>query len=192
MSPGMEKFAAKYMLENGLIKIRLREAGIAYDFLSEPIDLDPVSGQKRNLVPWMALVVFDPEELLISTTDATAIGLMTINNNVTTYNVSSYDPTKLPANGAFQMTIGDYLSKISNHRIYYEAGYVGAPTDLAALQASTDMTNVIFPTKALIKTLFGAKTTPSVGGSDQVFEGQKVLAFHLYPFSTGSSLTVES
>lgn len=160
----------------------LREAGIAYNFCNDPIDPDPTRGSVgRNLVPWMALVVFDPEELVITQTDAIAIGLM----DGTTFksNIASYVPDKLPSNGAFQMMVQEYFQTIPNHRIFYEAGYPKdakgqEPQDLTDLRTSTDMTNVIFPTKALIKTMFGAKETPDLvaGESDRIFEGQKLMA----------------
>lgn len=128
----------------------------------------------------MAVVVFDPEELLITTDDAKAIGLM--DPTTLKSNIASYDPTKLPANGRFQMTVREYFMKIPTHWIYYEAVYPEIPgnppvpnPDLAALQILTDMTNVIFPTKGLIKKLFGAKVTPIIADdSDRTFEAQKV------------------
>lgn len=168
-------------MKKELTQVRLREAGIAYSFCSDPIDPDPARGSEgRNLVPWMGLVVFDPEELVITQSDAIAIGLM----DGTTFksNVASYVPDKLPSNGAFQMMVQEYFQTIPNHRIFYEAGYPKdaqgkEPQDLTDLRTSTDMTNVIFPTKALVKTIFGAKKTADLvaGESDRIFEGQKVL-----------------
>lgn len=101
------------------------------------------------MVPWMALVVFDTDELVLQPSDAASIGLTSI---------ASYMPAKLPANGSFDMAIGEYLSKITKNRIYYEAGYTeaAAQSDWDNLKASTDSTSIIFPTKARIQEIFGS------------------------------------
>jgi hypothetical protein len=148
--------------------IRLREAGLKYKFLQDPIDpnIKP-SPSGRNLVPWMALVVFDPDELVVSQNDAVEVGL--IDAGASTSNIASYDPSKLPSNGAFQMTVGEYINKITqSHRIYYEAAGV------EDLKVSTDMTNVIFPPQELIKAIFGGNDPDIEGETDRIFEGQKV------------------
>lgn len=157
----------------------LREAGVSYSFLSDPIDPSTTPGPTgRNLVPWMALIAFDPSELQVSETDATAIGLSVPSKPAD--GIQSYVPTKLPADGAFQMKIGEYLSKITTHRIYYEAGYEGdGEQDFEELKGEADMTNVIFPQKSLIKQILGSKTTSDIPnpvpvGEDRIFEGQKV------------------
>lgn len=79
---------------------------MAYNFLEDPIDPShSPSKTGRNLVPWMALIVFDSDELLVSPDDSISIGLK--NQSDPTKDIPSYVPEKLPANGAFQMTIGD-------------------------------------------------------------------------------------
>ncbi|CZR65010.1 uncharacterized protein PAC_14910 [Phialocephala subalpina] len=165
-----------------------REAGVGYDFLGNPIDPShkPSIGG-RNLVPWMAVVVFDPGELLLSPADAASIGLIN-STDPATYDptkdiktpnstVSTYIPTKLPSDGAYQMTIGDYFTKIPIHRIYYEAGYDGT-TD-----PNPDPVSVIFPKKSMLEEIFGSKATPSIptdpvelAKSDRRFEAQKLMA----------------
>lgn len=157
----------------------LREAGVSYSFLSDPIDPSTTPGPSgRNLVPWMALIAFDPSELQVSETDAVEIGLSVPSKPET--GIQSYIPSKLPANGAFQMKVGEYLSKITAHRIYYEAGYEGdGEADFKDLKIDADMTNVIFPQKSLIIQILGSKTTsdipsPVPAGEDRIFEGQKV------------------
>ena len=104
----------------------------------------------RSMVPWMAVVVFETEELTVQPDEAVTIGLS---------GVSSYSPQKLPANGAFSMTVGDYLSKIPSNRVNYEAGYDNPKSqdDFDALKQSTDMTSIIFPTKSRIKQIFGSE-----------------------------------
>ncbi|KAF8851876.1 hypothetical protein BDZ45DRAFT_678781 [Acephala macrosclerotiorum] len=159
----------------------VREAGVSYSFLSDPIDPSTTPGpSSRNLVPWMALITFDPSELQVSEADATAIGLN--DPGKPDDGIESYMPSKLPADGAFQMKIGEYLSKITTHRIYYEAGYEGdGEQDFEDLKGETDMTNVIFPQKSLIKQILGSKTTSDIPnpvpvGEDRIFEGQKMMA----------------
>ncbi|KAH8654009.1 hypothetical protein BGZ60DRAFT_435848 [Tricladium varicosporioides] len=159
----------------------LREAGVYYKFLSDPIDPSTTPGPSgRNLVPWMALIAFDPSELQVSGDDAIAIGLSVPDKPDAS--IKSYVASKLPADGAFQMQIGEYLTKIKTNRIYYEAGYEGdGSNDLEDLKDSTDMTNVIFPQKYLIKQILGSKTTEDIPnpipvGEDRIFEGQKMMA----------------
>ena len=93
--------------------------------------------------------------------------------------IESYDAEKLPANGAFQMTVGEYFTKIPKHRIYYEAGYEeNGKADLDELKESADQTSVIFPQISLVKQLFGSRVTEKILGTkdeDRIFEGQKVV-----------------
>jgi hypothetical protein len=100
------------------------------------------------MVPWMAVVVFDPEELLVQPAEAGTTGL----DGITFGGVASYNSQKLPANGTFPMAIGDYLTKIPTHRIYYDAGYSTAAEtkELNDLKSSTEMTSIIFPKKKLL------------------------------------------
>ncbi|KAH0562327.1 hypothetical protein GP486_002981 [Trichoglossum hirsutum] len=146
-----------------------RRAGIFYPFLDGPIDKDTVRSRPgRNMVPWMAVVVFDPEELLVSPGDAKATGL----DQIASYKeIGLSGNVKPPPNGAYPMTVGDYLSKIPKNRIFYEAGYRGkGEAELRGLKESKDMTSVIFPRKSLVKQIFGGKDNP------KVLEGQKLMA----------------
>ncbi|KAJ9607109.1 hypothetical protein H2200_008181 [Cladophialophora chaetospira] len=148
----------------------LRRAGITYHFLKQPFNppsATPAAGpaptpdaNPHSMVPWMAVVVFSPDELLVSQTEATAIGLDKI--QLASQNV--YTSTKLPANGAFSMTVKDYLGKLQNNRIYYEAA------DTSEISSSPEVTSVIFPTKLLLQQIFGDKTQP------HVLQGHRLLA----------------
>jgi hypothetical protein len=120
----------------------MRRAGVFYPFLEKPFDPEPNGGQPRSMVPWMAVLVFSPDELLVNDNDAVATGLKKI---------TSYVPTKLPANGAFEMTVGDYLTKLPKRRIFYEAAGIDD------LKDSTEVTSIIFPTKGLIQQMLGTK-----------------------------------
>jgi hypothetical protein len=127
------------------------------DFDSLPDPRNPPSPRGfRNMVPWMALLVFDPDELKVTPGDASSTGLA---------GIPSYDSQKLPLDGAFPARIGDYLSKITTNRIYYEA--VAAEFD--ELKDSTDMTSIIFPTRQRLEEILGNKA------SLQNLSNQKVL-----------------
>ena len=146
----------------------LRRPGLSYDWLKEPTDPDPAqSGAPRNMVPWMAVVVFDPEELLVQPTEASTTGL----DGITFGGVASYNSQKLPADGAFPMAVGDYLTKIPTYRIYYDAGYSTAAEtkELSDLKSSTEMTSIIFPKKKLLQQIFGTEDQ-----LPQVLNAQKV------------------
>jgi hypothetical protein len=136
----------------------LRLPGVSFKGPVDPDPSDPSIG--RNMTPWMALVVFDAAELLVQPTDATNIGLASISSigiTSTGTPVPAYMPTKLPGSGAYAMTVGDYLTKMTKNRVYYEAGYTEseAKDDWAQLQKSTDQTSIIFPTKSRIQEIFG-------------------------------------
>ena len=134
----------------------LRQAGISkWTQIALDTEDDPSgrstspSDNGRNLVPWMALLVFRPEELQVTPDEA---------NNLKLSGMPSYNAVKLPANGAFPMTVGQYLSTISS-RVYYEAGYQGdGLADFTNLETSTDATSIIFPTKTQLQSMFGTVT----------------------------------
>lgn len=108
-----------------------------------------------------AVIVFDPSELSITPADAKNLGLVANDGSVV---IKSYDPLKLPTTGAFPMKVQEYFASITS-RVKYEAVFAD-PTnpDWLKMQASTEVTNVIFPTKARFSQLFGASndTTCSV------------------------------
>lgn len=130
----------------------LRYAG-SEDPFHGPVDPDPTKDPLdekktvgyRNMVPWMALLVFDPEELRVPAENVPK-GLGSI---------SSYDPNKLPLDGAFPMKVGEYLEKIPTNRIYYEAGYT--PKAFTELQESEEGTSIIFPTRRRLQEILGNK-----------------------------------
>jgi hypothetical protein len=141
-----------------------RTAGHA-DYLLKPQDPDN-DGHTRNFVPWMALVVLDPDELVVNADDAKSTGLDQLAP-------PKYDPTKPPADGAYKVTVGDYLGLTS--RIYYETGYDTTKQDWKDLKTSKDMTSVIFPTKARIQQIFGDNSgIDSDKGVQKTLAAQKV------------------
>jgi hypothetical protein len=143
-----------------------RPAGIS-DWMTDAVDTKsleepPVpSIDGHNLMPWMGLLVFKPSDLIVAPPDAALLGL-------TSSGMQAYDPTKLPANGSYQMTVGQYLTNIKS-RTCYEAGYQvahagndpqksledTADDDYNELKDSKEVMTAIFPTKDQIKTVLG-------------------------------------
>jgi hypothetical protein len=113
-----------------------------------------------GLPPWMALVVFDPTELQLTSAEETALGIP-IPAPPIVPNTTPQPQQPVPNAGqiatpnAYPMMVKDYLTKITS-RVNYEAGF-GAPQDqpeLAALKNSQDPTTIIFPQKSLVDTIF--------------------------------------
>jgi hypothetical protein len=118
---------------------------------------DPTEVPLRSVVPWVALVAFDPDELKLTAADALALRVPGFQPD------SSGNPpdmTLQPNTGGFPMTVGQYLDTTTgiSSRVEYEAGYPvnisAALTEWNELQVSTDPTTVIFPTKKLFSTIF--------------------------------------
>lgn len=132
----------------------------------DTFDVNPITDSDgHNFMPWLALLVFQPSELVVSDGDAKMLGLKADG-------MTAYNPLKLPPDGAYQMSVGQYLSNIQS-RVCYEAGYqLGhltdhtKPLDQTADQEYQDMkkspevTSVIFPTKAQLKTMLGGTSIP--------------------------------
>lgn len=91
------------------------------------------------LSPWIALVVFDPEEVKLQPADEAKLAIP--------------DPKMSSGAGAYSMSVGDYLSTIKS-RVNYGASpdYINIETKLLS---STDPCTIIFPRKELIKQVFG-------------------------------------
>ncbi|KAH8882539.1 hypothetical protein GQ53DRAFT_847524 [Thozetella sp. PMI_491] len=147
-----------------------REAGLS-NWMLGPIDKDPSETLGHNLVPWLALLVFQPDDLKLDSSAANAMRLDTIKAKNGTY---LYNSAKLPANGAFDMSVGNYLSLDAGSRVWYEAGYT-SPPDLdyfnKVLKSSPDSTSAIFPTKTQLKSLMLDQT-----GALAPLEAQKLMA----------------
>ena len=149
-----------------------RPAGTA-DWMLGPTDTgNPKDALKhsqkgRNIVPWIALMVFKADDLRVSTTEASALNLDKIKaGKRAASNLDGqagqpveenvYNESKQPASGAFAMNVGDYLSTITS-RVYYDAGYNHNPEDLTELKTSSERTSIIFPIKSDVQKIFNAK-----------------------------------
>jgi hypothetical protein len=126
-----------------------------------PIDFDPVLQKKRSMVPWVALLVFDPEELALTAEEIVKLNIPGFFNE----KVSEINTTKLPQSGAYPMAVKDYLSLPKASRVAYEHGYPeGNPTlqqKWQDLKTSPDPTSIIFPKKGLVRDIFMSGSAPS-------------------------------
>jgi len=143
-----------------------RPAGLSL-WMTDAVDTNSLETEPQpnpdghNFMPWMGILVFKPSDLTVDGPSASDLGL-------TADGMQSYDPTKLPANGAFQMTVSQYLTNIKS-RVCYEIGYQipHARNDPAKsledttddeykrLKKSPEVMNAIFPTKKQIQTVLG-------------------------------------
>jgi len=109
----------------------------------------------RSMVPWLALLVFDPRELKLDSADeAKALGMPKFQD------LSQVDMNSAEnARGTFSMSVKDYLTSIKS-RVFYEAAYMDDSTGELDTQKWTDFTdnnsatNVIFPKKDLFVRMF--------------------------------------
>ena len=149
-------------------------AGTA-ESLKHPIDPHKFNDDKgnervimRNLVPWVALLVFDPEELHI--TDVTELSDLGIAGFTKEEDLKKQDPE-----GVFTMSVNDYLNLPNGSRINYRAGFpVGKEGDEAYAKLASGNVNVILPSKELFKSIFG--TTGSMTDEGPSVQAHKYLA----------------
>jgi hypothetical protein len=122
----------------------------------------------RAIVPWVALLVFDPAELRLP--DLQTIQGLNIPGIATDADMLKQNP-----NGSFSMKVSEYFNIPQTSRVNYEAGYVNDPVGLQELKSITDVTSVIFPTKTLLGRLFS--TQAGVPGEQKAdLEALKYLA----------------
>jgi len=130
---------------------------------------------RRNMVPWLALLVFDPEELKLQPGEAVALRIPKY--QVPGTNVLDME-AKVPPSGSYPMSIRDYLSLDPSSRINYEAGYIDSKTQKLnaqwadpdhpddGLSVCPDPTTVIFPTKKLFRDIFANPSDPTTHNID--------------------------
>lgn len=112
--------------------------------MTDPIDEDNL-GLKRSFVPWVALLVLDPEDLRIS--DFSSIQGLGI-----PHVASQADLAKQGLTGTFSMTVSEYLAMIPASRVNYEQDTEG----FARYKSMTDVMTAIFPSKKLLSQLLSA------------------------------------
>ena len=114
----------------------------------------------RGLVPWIALLVFDPEDLRF--TNPADLKALTKEMDLMNQNPK----------GTFTMRVADYLSLPSSSRIKYEAGYPkGGFDDLKKTVGNVD---IIFPKKDLFNDIFASPE--DTDGLKPAVEAHKFLA----------------
>ena len=104
----------------------------------------------RGMVPWVALVVFDPEELRLSDKDLPTLKIPGFGQ--------ASDLSKQNLNGTFKMQVSEYFDS-TNHipqasRINFEKGMAKEPTSLREIKAMTTSMQAIFPQKKILRHLF--------------------------------------
>jgi hypothetical protein len=119
------------------------------------------STDKRESVPWLAVIVFDPEDLLLSAAEITALGIPTV-PILSPDPTATASPTKVPPGGAYPMSVQQYLSMNRFCRVAYEVdsdwGVDANGNPLPdSIQVFQEGMTAIFPTKEMFKTLFGTK-----------------------------------
>jgi hypothetical protein len=113
----------------------------------------------KYLPPWMALVVFDADELKLTSADETTLGIPIPPNPAKSTagppQQVGPNPGQISTPGAYPMSVSDYLTQVKS-RTNYEAGFTAADQqpEFAALKTSGDPTSIIFPKKDLVATIF--------------------------------------
>ncbi|KAH8743136.1 hypothetical protein F5883DRAFT_665560 [Diaporthe sp. PMI_573] len=125
----------------------LRDAGqTPYAKLPIPGAPGTDSWAGRTKVPWMALLVFQPEDLTFNSTEADLL------------NLSGLDawkkaiPDKPPADLSYTMNVSDFMRL--NSRVRIETGLVPGSDDWKDMINSTEQTRAIFPTKDQVLKIF--------------------------------------
>ncbi|KAF4343950.1 hypothetical protein FBEOM_2107 [Fusarium beomiforme] len=154
--------------------------------MGDGIDFDSVVGSDgktksvaRSMVPWVALLVFDPEDLqLADVGEAQALGFPGFSTDD--------DLKKQSPNGSFSMTVADYFKNITEtSRINYAAGYKDPatsnlpsplPQEYDEILHTLDKTNVIFPKKSLVKKLFTDSTRADTASNKYGIEQYKYMS----------------
>nr|OQO29955.1 hypothetical protein B0A51_02546 [Rachicladosporium sp. CCFEE 5018] len=131
-----------------------------------PKTSDPPTNMFRSAVPWLAVMVFDPAELILPVDfkpylikDSPSIDLKL---------------DRQPLSGAFAMQVQEYMHLALGSRINYDAGFATDTKGLDELKASNEAMTAIFPTKATFLKLF--TQTAADGTMQSNVEGNKYLA----------------
>jgi hypothetical protein len=112
-------------------------------------NMDGIIDNGRSMVPWVALIVFDPEDLRLPTLqDIQDLKIQSVT-----------DVNKQAVNGTFNMPVNQYFSNTpAASRINYQAGYTNDLPGYAELTSLSSPVDVIFPTKELVTSLFSSTT----------------------------------
>ncbi|KAE8445353.1 hypothetical protein EG329_013475 [Mollisiaceae sp. DMI_Dod_QoI] len=121
--------------------------------------MDPLTKEQkvtyRGMVPWVALLVFDPQDLHLPKL-----------SDITTLNIPGFtketDVTSQNPKGTFNMNISDYFTIPEASRINYKAKYIKQDgtlddTDYDELTGTVGKVDVIFPPKSLFSQIFATE-----------------------------------
>ncbi|KAK4212057.1 hypothetical protein QBC37DRAFT_466589 [Rhypophila decipiens] len=109
----------------------------------------PIDGPKndRNMVPWIGLVVFDPDELRLDDKEIKALRIPGVT-----------DVAQQNANGTFTMAVKDYFDDTKfipkQSQIDIDKGYGDNKALKDRIRGTTDLAKVMFPTKELFADMF--------------------------------------
>ncbi|KAM7207810.1 hypothetical protein V8F20_001852 [Naviculisporaceae sp. PSN 640] len=119
---------------------------------------DPIDGG-RNMVPWIGLVVFDPDELRLSEAEIKALKIPgTSDDDIKALNIPGATAVNQQnANGTFTMAVKDYFDDSrflpKGSRIDIDKGF-GDKELCERIKKTADLAKVIFPTKKLFADMF--------------------------------------
>jgi hypothetical protein len=125
----------------------LRDAGLT-SWATDPISGAPTgkSWAGRTKVPWMGLLVFQPENLRVTAADAKLLGL----DGLDAWTKSI--PDKPPADLSYSMNVSDFMRLKS--RVLIETGLTPGSEDWNDMMGSTEQTRAIFPAKDQVLKIF--------------------------------------
>jgi hypothetical protein len=118
---------------------------------------DPaVTGPLRQQVPWLAVLVFDPEELKLTPEE---LANLPAQRSRAPFPASlSAEQKTTPTSGAYSMTVAQFLTCFATpHRPNYEKmkDFGASTKEYARLLKSQESTNIIFPRRGLVTEIFG-------------------------------------
>jgi len=128
----------------------------------EVVNPPVAGGALRQQVPWLAVLVFDPEELKLETTELPDLPVKrTQAAGAPPFPPSlGADQKTTPTSGAYPMAVSQFLTYFASpDRPDYEQmkDFKASAKEYARLLKSEESTNVIFPRRKLVTDIFGPK-----------------------------------
>lgn len=110
----------------------------------------------RQQVPWLAVMVFDPDELKLSPSEIQQLVQAPNQDEIPRDGITPAAPvdpkstTKAPIAGSYPMTVAQFLRLPDGAR----PNYAARPDDFAGIKESPESMKAIFPTMQLVEDLF--------------------------------------
>lgn len=117
-------------------------------------------GPLRQQVPWLAVLVFDPEELRLTIEELADLPVLKSQADLTpSFPASlSIEQKTTPASGAYPMAVAQFLTYFKPpHRANYEKmkDFQASANEYDRLLKSQESTNIILPERRLVNDIFG-------------------------------------